>query len=185
MSRRGAWIGSLGPGTLAAGCIATALVIATALAGAGCFAATETPTPPAAGSAPITGIVRGRVRAPGGATFDVEVVQDPESRARGLQERARLPEGEGMVFAFSASGRHRFWMYKCRIPLDIVWLDAQGSVVAIENSLPVCAELPCKEYEPQADARFVLELGAGVAARRGIRKGTKLELVFSEPLNPR
>src|SRR5262249_4856472 len=127
-------------------------------------AASPAPAPPA----PVGGVTRGRVLTPGGSAFEVEVAQDIPSRERGLQQRARLPEGEGMLFIFPNVGRHRFWMYKCLIPLDLLWLDANGTVVHIEPRLPICPELPCRDYVPAHDALYVLEIGSGVAAKRGI-----------------
>ena len=89
-----------------------------------------------------------------------------------------------MLFVFPRPGRHRFWMHECLISLDILWLDAQGKVIHIEPSLPVCRSLPCPDYGPDLDALYVLELGAGVAGQAGIRLGDRLEMLFAEPPNP-
>jgi hypothetical protein len=114
----------------------------------------------------------------------VEIVQDDRSRQHGLQKRPRLPKDEGMLFIFPRPGRHRFWMYECLIPLDIVWLDAGGKVIHLEPSLPVCRKLPCPDYGPDLDALYVLELAAGVAKRARLRLGDRLEMLFAETPNP-
>lgn len=130
-------------------------------------------------------MLRGRVKTPGGRAFEVEIVQDDLSRQRGLQQRARLDENEGMLFVFPQAAPHRFWMYKCLIPLDIIWLDAGRKVVHIETGLPPCKALPCPDYGPSSSALYVLELGSGVAGRAGIRPGVHLEILFAEPPRPR
>jgi len=128
---------------------------------------------------------RGRVIVPGGPTFAVEVVQDPVSRARGLQNRPALPPDQGMVFIFPAPGRHRFWMYECLIPLDIIWMDADKKVIHVGENLPFCQAEPCPDYAPDQDALFVLEVGAGIAKRSGIRPGMRLTILFDQTPHPR
>lgn len=143
------------------------------------------PAPQAPESEPAPRLGRGRVIVPGGREFAVEVVQDPESRTRGLQNRPALPQDQGMVFVFPAAGRHRFWMYKCLIPLDIIWLDASRTVVHLEENLPFCKAEPCPDYGPDKNALYVLELGAGVARGAGIRPGMRLTILFDQPPDPR
>ena len=129
-------------------------------------------------------LLRGRVLAPAGKTFEVEVVQDARSREQGLKYRTEMAENEGMLFLFPAVARQRFWMYECRIPLDIIWLDADRRVVYVGEKLPICSSLPCPDYGPDLDSLYVLELGAGVSARSGIHPGVRLEILFAEPSNP-
>lgn len=141
--------------------------------------------PPAPDPEPAARTGRGRVIVPGGRAFAVEVVQDPESRARGLQNRPALPPDQGMVFVFPAPGRHRFWMYQCLIPLDIIWMDATRTVVHVEENLPICEAEPCPDYGPDKNALYVLELGAGVAKGAGVRPGVRLTILFDRPPDPR
>lgn len=131
------------------------------------------------------GVLRGRVRTENGTTFEVEVVQSDALRQRGLQRRSSLARDEGMLFMFPSPGVHRFWMYDCLIPLDIIWLDAGGRVIHIEERLPICRALPCPDYGPASDSLNVLELGAGVALESEIRVGRRLEILLAEPPNPR
>jgi|GEM_PF-2063380 len=176
---------------LAGGLLPAALALAAVSCGAAgggrADAATAPKAPPSAaqgeGSAPR--FVRGRVVTPGGRAFAVEVVQDPESRERGLQNRASLPRDQGMVFVFPAPARHRFWMYLCLIPLDIIWMDAGKTVVYVGENLPVCRKEPCPDYGSDHDTLYVLELGAGVAKEAGIKPGTHLTILFDHPPNPR
>ena len=114
--------------------------------------------------------------------LSVERADEEAERQRGLMFRPVVEHG--MLFVFPRAAPHRFWMYRCLIPLDIVWLDAEARVVHIESGLPICPALPCADYGPSENALYVLEIGAGVAARRGIRGGQRLELIFSSPPRP-
>lgn len=104
----------------------------------------------------------------------VEVAADPDTRGQGLMYRPSLGPGHGMLFLFPNSARHSFWMKNTLIPLDIIWVDENLTVVHIERDLPPCQADPCPSYEPDAFATKVLELAAGQADARSIRIGDVL-----------
>ena len=76
-------------------------------------------------TAPVTGSSGPHVVLPDGSSIAVEVVADPESRARGLMYRPSLAENRGMLFLFPAPDVHSFWMKDTLIPLDMIWLDTE------------------------------------------------------------
>jgi uncharacterized protein len=110
--------------------------------------------------------------APHGRLF-VEVARKPEARARGLSNRASVTH-DGLLLVWDAPGRHPIWMADMRFALDIVWLDADGRVLAALADVPPCAAPPCPMYEPQGSERStsVLEIPAGSAARHAIEVGS-------------
>jgi uncharacterized protein len=128
------------------------------------------------GTAPGAGHAGPRVVLPNGSSIMVEVVADPESRARGLMYRPSLAEDRGMLFLFPEPDVHSFWMKDTLIPLDMIWLDSERRVIAIERDVPPCEADPCPSYGPSAAALYVLELAAGGAAAHGIEPGDVLEL---------
>jgi len=94
-------------------------------------------------------------------TFNLEVSDTPESREMGLMHRETMQYDEGMLFVFDQPGRHRFWMKNTLIPLDILWLDDNKSVIHFETVSP-CYEDPCPPVGPTtATAKYVIELPAG------------------------
>lgn len=101
----------------------------------------------------------------------VEVADTEKERSRGLQNRASLPEGHGMLFIFPSESIYRFWMKDTLITLDMIWLDSQRKVVGIATDVPPCQEDPCPQYGPSAQALYVLEANAGYAARLGLKAG--------------
>ncbi|MFN2238670.1 MAG: DUF192 domain-containing protein [Thermoanaerobaculia bacterium] len=127
-------------------------------------------------TAPVAGNSGPRVVLSNGSSIAVEVVADPESRARGLMYRPSLAEDRGMLFLFPEPDVHSFWMKDTLISLDIIWLDTERRVIAIERDVPPCKADPCPSYGPAAEALYVLELAAGQAAAYRIEPGDVLEL---------
>jgi uncharacterized membrane protein (UPF0127 family) len=112
----------------------------------------------------------------GPATFQVEMARTVQERERGLMFRRELPKDRGMLFV-QAPGPAAFWMKNTYIPLDLLYFDADGRLLQIEAGVLPCVTPTCPIY-PSATAtvRYVLEINAGEAARRGIRIGDPLRL---------
>src|ERR1700735_2199802 len=60
------------------------------------------------------------VMLPDGSTVHVELATTEEQRQYGLMERTSLPQGHGMLFVHDDLGKYAYWMYHCKIGLDIV-----------------------------------------------------------------
>lgn len=112
----------------------------------------------------------------------LEIAATPQERARGLQEREHLSDGEGMLFVFERAGRHSFWMKDTLISLDIIWLDAARRVVDVKIRVPPCADDPCPNYTPQGEARYVLEVRGGLSEQWGLGKGDRVEIIMDQGL---
>jgi uncharacterized membrane protein (UPF0127 family) len=108
---------------------------------------------------------------PDGFRVEAEVATTNAARARGLMFRDSLDERAGMVFPFPVPGRYAFWMKNVRVPLDIIWLDAQHRVVWIVERAAPCLSDPCPMYLPSADASFVVEVMGGFVATHGVAVG--------------
>ena len=85
------------------------------------------------------------------------------TRTKGLLGRRQLGPGEGL--AFREKSIHMFFM---RMPLDIVFCDAELRVVKVVSGLAPWRMAAC------AQARYVLEIGPGEARRLAIEAGTVL-----------
>ena len=115
-----------------------------------------------------------RIVLPDGSIVHVEVAADDDTRQQGLMYRDVLPPDRGMIFMFTKSGNYPFWMKNTLIPLDMIWIDDQKRIVHIAHDVQPCKADPCPSVPPNADARYVLELAAGVAARHGLANGQPL-----------
>lgn len=103
--------------------------------------------------------------------FTVELAQTPAERARGLMFRERMPADHGMLFDFVTEQLVSFWMKNTPLPLDMLFIDAQGVVVEIVADTVPFSEMPISSRRP---VRAVLELNAGTAARLGIAPGARV-----------
>lgn len=105
-------------------------------------------------------------------TFTVEVVDTPESRARGLMYRLELAEDAGMLFDFKDERPVSFWMRHTFIPLDMVFIGADGVVRNVHANA-----VPHDETGIPSDGpvQFVLEIPGGRAAEIGLKAGDTVE----------
>ena len=130
-------------------------------------------TTPGADRKPQTDLPRAVVvvDAPSGPVpFDVQVCDDDDERAAGLMWTEQLRDDEGMLFVFEQARRQSFWMKNTLIPLDMLFIDEQGTVVGIvENAEPQTLS-PRKVDAP---SRYVLEVKGGTSRRLGLAAGAK------------
>mgnify|MGYP003449583465 FL=1 len=104
----------------------------------------------------------------------VEVVDTPEGRQRGLMYRKQLAPDAGMLFIFESSEHHSFWMRNTLIPLDIIFIKADWTILGtVENATPL-TESP---RSVPGDSQYVLEVNAGFARSHGLQDGTSLRYV--------
>lgn len=115
----------------------------------------------------------------------VEVAADDATREQGLMFRDQLAPNRGMIFLFPQSGEYPFWMKNTLIPLDMIWIDEGKKIVHVSSNVPPCKADPCPSYPPNANAKYVLEVAAGVAAKHGLKKGDVLRFVGLENVTAR
>lgn len=109
-------------------------------------------------------------------TFQIEVARTREELSRGLMFRNHLDADKGMLFVFKGMGIRSFWMKNTLIPLDIVWLNENRTVVHIAENFQPCKTIECKTITPNANASMVLELNAGTAKKIGLTVGNRFAL---------
>jgi uncharacterized membrane protein (UPF0127 family) len=109
--------------------------------------------------------------ADGAHDFRVEVARTVEEQAQGLMFRTSLPADGGMLFPFEKPKIASFWMKNTLIPLDMIFVRADGSIDRIaENTIPESLAPVVSAGEVAA----VLELAGGTAARLGIDETAKV-----------
>jgi uncharacterized membrane protein (UPF0127 family) len=103
--------------------------------------------------------------------FQVEVMRTDAERAKGLMFRRYMPADRGMLFDFKAPGPAAMWMKDTYLPLDMVFIRADGTIARIEENTEPMSTRTIPSGEPVLG---VLELNAGTAARLGIKAGDKV-----------
>ncbi len=111
-----------------------------------------------------------------GQRIRVEIADDHEERARGLMHRDRLDPGTGMLFVHADAERQAYWMKNTRIPLDILYFDAQRRLVSVSHAPPCSLGDRCPPHPSAGPALYVLELNGGDAAALGVVAGDTLAL---------
>lgn len=103
--------------------------------------------------------------------FRVELALKPEQRERGLQHRPFLAEDAGMLFMFDQAGSISMWMLNTLIPLDMIFIDANGRIANIaERTRPKSLDT----IPSAGPVLAVLEVLGGTSARLGIRPGDRV-----------
>ena len=101
----------------------------------------------------------------------VEVMRTPADRERGLMFRRHLPQDRGMLFDFGTTEPVMMWMQNTYLPLDMVFIKADGRVLSVaENAEPMSERI----IASGGPVLGVLELNAGTVAKLGIRPGDKV-----------
>lgn len=95
---------------------------------------------------------------------------------KGLSQRFFLPADQGMLFVFDEVGSHGFWMKDTLIPLDMVWIKSDKTVVGVTPN--VMPDSYPQTFLPPEPISYVLELNAGAAEKFGIATGTPLTFVI-------
>jgi uncharacterized membrane protein (UPF0127 family) len=113
------------------------------------------------------------IRSTSGAhRFIVEVARTPEQQARGLMNRQSVAPDRGMIFPYDPPQAVGFWMKNTLIPLDMIFIRADGTIGRIEaNTVPLSLE-QVMAGEPVA---AVLELAGGRAAELRIVAGDRVQ----------
>lgn len=111
------------------------------------------------------------VTAKGVLAFQVEVARSDEQRTTGLMCRKAVPERGGMLFDFKVDQPVYMWMKNTLIPLDMVFIRADGSIARIAAMTTPLSTQTISSGEP---VRAVLEIGGGEARRLGIKAGDKI-----------
>lgn len=103
--------------------------------------------------------------------IDIEIAKTMAEQAQGLMFRTRLADTQGMLFPHDKPRESRMWMRNTYIPLDMVFIRADGTVHRIAAMTEPMSEAIVASEGPVA---AVLELNGGAAARLGLKVGDKV-----------
>lgn len=110
---------------------------------------------------------------PNGQTIRVEVMIRDQDMMKGMMFRNEMRRGHGMLFFHPRAAITPYWMFQVRIPLDIVWLDADHRVVEMMENVPPCTTKAsqCPTYGGKVPSLYALELAGGAAQKYGLHLG--------------
>lgn len=107
----------------------------------------------------------------GNKSYQVSLAETEEEQMKGLQGVHTLPEDEGVLFVFEEPGEVGFWMKDTLIQLDIIYINDDDEVIAVEQGVP--GDETILEY---SDVKYVLEVNKD----SGIKIGDELDIEDEE-----
>lgn len=114
-------------------------------------------------------------------SVQAEVVVKTADRKKGLSKRDSLPLGQGMLFVFENIGPYGFWMKDMRFAIDVIWIDDSKRIIDIASNIPPEPGKSDRElmiYKPKGDARYVLEVNAGLSQLHGLAPGDLVDFTL-------
>jgi hypothetical protein len=106
--------------------------------------------------------------------LDIWIARTPDQRAQGLMYVHEMGEFEGMLFPSTAPAELRMWMKNTYIPLDMVFIGANGRIAGITANTTPLSEATIASPGPVTG---VLELNGGFAARHRVKPGHRFALL--------
>jgi len=103
--------------------------------------------------------------------FTVDVAATPEQQQRGLMFVRSLAPNRGMIFPYDPPQAVAFWMKHTLIPLDMIFIRADGTIARIATAKPL-DETSVPSGEPVV---AVLEIRGGRSAELGVREGDRVD----------
>jgi uncharacterized membrane protein (UPF0127 family) len=100
--------------------------------------------------------------------FNIEEAKSEAQMEQGLMFRRSMAPDAGMLFEYEKPQVMTFWMKNTLIPLDMLFIAADGTIADIhERAVPMLLD-PINSAMPVLG---VLELNGGTVARLGIKRG--------------
>lgn len=112
----------------------------------------------------------------GSTTIRAEIVDTEASRQKGLSGREGLASSTGLFFVFDVDNVWGIWMKDMKFAIDVVWFDKNGTIVGLKS------DMTPKSYPnvflPEKEARFILEMEAGMIKKTKIKMGDQVKINF-------
>lgn len=104
-----------------------------------------------------------------GKMVEAEVAMKPMELMTGMMFRKKMGENEGMLFVLPYPQRASFYMKNTPLPLQIAYVDVQGTILELHELKPF-DEKPAPSAEE--NIQFVLEMNTGWFTRNQLSTGT-------------
>jgi uncharacterized protein len=114
------------------------------------------------------------IKLPSDQCIYMEIADTYEKRVQGLSGRDNLDENRGLLFVFDAPGKQCIWMKDMKFSIDILWLNSDKVITAIERD--ISPDTYPKSFCPSDDSKYVIELNSGIASKANLEVGKQLNL---------
>ena len=103
--------------------------------------------------------------------IEIEVAEAPKEKELGLMFRTQLADNQGMLFPYDSPREITMWMRNTYIPLDMVFIRADGVVHRIERRAEPLSE---RVISSQGPVSAVLEMAGGATEKLGLKPGDRV-----------
>ena len=110
--------------------------------------------------------------------IEIEIADTQDLRALGLMHRTQLAENQGMLFVYPDQAVRGVWMKNTLLPLDALFISADGKIVSILSGLTPCTQELCPIYSSTTEAGYMLEVNAGFVDRHQLKIGQDLMIEY-------
>ncbi|MES2260843.1 MAG: DUF192 domain-containing protein [Pseudomonadota bacterium] len=104
--------------------------------------------------------------------IQAEVAVSNAQHQQGLMFRDSMPANAGMLFVFDAPATQCMWMKNTLLPLSVAFIDADGTIVNIEDMQPNTLDSHCSRKA--VPVRYALEMNLGWFKQKNIKPGAKI-----------
>ena len=106
------------------------------------------------------------------ATVRVRIADTLMKRYTGLSNTESLDSGEGMLFVHDSEGEHAYVMRDMDFPLDVIFVDASGTVTTVHHAPLPSGDGALKRYRGRG--KYVVEVPMGYTNETGIEVGDRM-----------
>ncbi|MDQ5930917.1 MAG: uncharacterized protein QG674_81 [Patescibacteria group bacterium] len=114
----------------------------------------------------------------GSKTIPVTIADTEEERNLGLSGTKSLNPDTGKLFVFDSEGVYGFWMKDMSYDIDIIWIDSDFRVIAINKA--VSKDSYPEIFLPPKEVSYVLEVPSGFSTDNNITENQLMS--FSQEL---
>ncbi|WP_299555569.1 DUF192 domain-containing protein [Seonamhaeicola sp.] len=108
-------------------------------------------------------------------TLDIEIADTDFDVQTGLMYRNSMETNQGMLFVFDDVSHRSFYMRNTKIPLDIIFIDENKSIVSFQKNAKPFDE---SSLPSNAPAKYVLEINAGLADTWNLSVGDSIQFSY-------
>jgi len=110
-------------------------------------------------------------------TLDIEIADDDYQTQTGMMYRNSMENSQGMLFIFPDSDYRSFYMKNTKIPLDIIYLSENKTIVSIQKNAQPMDE---SSLPSEAPAKYVLEVNAGLSDTWQLERGDVMDFFWNK-----
>ena len=113
-----------------------------------------------------------------GTKYNLEIARTVPQKAKGLMNRTELKPNSGMIFVSDFDMPQIFWMKNTLIPLDMIFVKSDGTIINILTASPEpgTPDHKLKQYASLSPAKYVIELNSGDAQKLKLIPGDIIDI---------